>query len=91
VTAKPASAPPRSAERTVKVAILPAGAAVEVEGAKAAVEGGSITITGPLGSVHRVKLSDGALETSDEVVVTEGGALPPRLELKRERRAGARR
>jgi serine/threonine-protein kinase len=68
-------------ERTVKVAILPPTASVEIDGAKAVVADGGIELRGLPGSVHAIKVASGNRETSEVVVVTEGGALPPKVEL----------
>jgi serine/threonine-protein kinase len=65
----------------VKLAIVPKDAQVEIEGAAAKVSGGAVEITGKLGSVHRVRVHKGAAQTTEDVVVTETGALPAKVEL----------
>src|SRR5262249_40660069 len=70
-----ASAPSRTAAR---VQVLPPAATVDVDGAPAAVSDGAVTIEGALGSIHHVRLRDGAREASVDVALTEQGAMPPR-------------
>ncbi|MFO0759552.1 MAG: protein kinase [Byssovorax sp.] len=67
--------------RRVKVVILPADALVEVEGVRVRSKDGVIEISGTLGSVHKVRVFKGRLETEGDVVVTESGAIPPKIEL----------
>ena len=67
--------------RRVKVVVLPADASVEVEGMRVQTNRGLIEITGPPGSVHRVRLFKGKNESTTDVVVTEYGASPPKVEL----------
>jgi serine/threonine-protein kinase len=78
----PSAAPaPASNERTVKVTIAPADATVEVNGKPATLDGGAIEIMGALGSVHRVRVTAGSAEVRKDVVVTDSGALPSKIEL----------
>ncbi len=86
-TAAPALEP---ASRRVKLVIMPPDAVVELDGAKVPVEEGLVEITGAPGSVHKVRLSKGALELADEVIITEEGATPPKLELKKTAAPSAR-
>jgi serine/threonine-protein kinase len=65
------------------VAVSPADATVEVDGARAEVQGGAFTISGALGSGHHVRVSHGGLDLTTDVFVTEKGAVPPRVELAR--------
>lgn len=85
VTAPPtaaAVAPPADATpKRVKLVIMPLDAVIEVEGTRTFAKNGIIEITGAPGSVHRVKLSKGKTETEVEVIVTESGAMPPKVEL----------
>jgi serine/threonine-protein kinase len=67
--------------RAVKLVVLPAGATVEVDGKAAAVDKGVVEISGALGSVHKVRIAAGGAETTGEVVVTESGAAPAKMEL----------
>lgn len=67
--------------RTVKLVILPENAEVQVDGEQVKVKRGIIEISGTLGSVHKVKLTVGKKEIEEDVVVSDGGALPPKLEL----------
>ena len=73
-------APPTG--KTVRVAILPLDATVEVDGVKATAVGGMIEITGSLGTVHRVHIVKGADQITEDVAVTQQGAVPAKLELK---------
>jgi eukaryotic-like serine/threonine-protein kinase len=85
-----ASSPDKGPEaRTVKVAILPASAEVEVEGTTVVPKDGTIEITGGLGTVHRVRVRRGAAQLTENVVVTAEGALPARIELEPASRARA--
>ena len=68
--------------KTVRVAILPLDATVEVNGVKATVTDGMIEIAGGLGTVHRVHISRGADQITEDVAVTQQGAVPAKLELK---------
>jgi serine/threonine-protein kinase len=66
---------------TVKVVILPAEAKVEVEGTQVTPKDGLVEVSGQLGTVHKVKVSSGGDERTVEVVVTENGALPAKIDL----------
>ncbi len=77
VVAPPADASPKR----VKLVIMPPDAIAEVEGVRTIAKNGIIEITGAPGSVHRVKLTKGKTETEVEVIVTESGAMPPKVEL----------
>jgi eukaryotic-like serine/threonine-protein kinase len=78
------AAPPVAAPtgKTVRVAILPLDATVEVDGVKATAVGGMIEIAGSLGTVHRVHITRGADQITEDVAVTQQGAVPAKLELK---------
>jgi eukaryotic-like serine/threonine-protein kinase len=79
---KPAATPATpSNDRTVRVSILPAGASVDIDGVKAVVTDGSVELHGLPGSVHAIKVSLANRETNEAVVVTEGGALPNKIDL----------
>ncbi|MGK4005032.1 serine/threonine-protein kinase [Sorangium sp. So ce1036] len=67
--------------KRVHVVILPADASVEVEGKRATTRDGILEISGVPGSVHRVRVFKGKSETLADVVVTETGALPPKVEI----------
>ncbi|MEO5727004.1 MAG: serine/threonine-protein kinase [Byssovorax sp.] len=67
--------------RRVKLVISPKDAAVELDGTKVAVDDGVLEIAGALGSTHRVRLSRGKSARTGEVIVTEAGAIPPRMDL----------
>jgi serine/threonine-protein kinase len=66
--------------RTVKVVILPDDAKVEVDGAGVTPNDGAVEITGAIGSVHKVKVTTGDGEVLRDVAITEGGAIPPKVE-----------
>jgi serine/threonine-protein kinase len=76
------AAAPSQRVRTVTVTFTPGDAKVEVDGASAQAKGGAIEITGGLGSVHQVRITRGAAKVSTDVVITEAGAKPPRIELE---------
>jgi eukaryotic-like serine/threonine-protein kinase len=89
----PATAPPAAptapaartaapGEKTVRVGILPLDADVDVDGEKAPLKDGGIEIIGSLGTVHRVHITKGQDQVTEDVAVTQQGAVPARLELK---------
>jgi serine/threonine-protein kinase len=79
-TASPTStAVPAPAERTVTLAVSPANAVVEVEGAKRDVVEGVVELKGPLGAVLSVRASANGNETTQSIAITEGGAIPAKL------------
>ncbi len=82
-TTPPPSATPAapSKTRTVRLVVIPADATVDVEGTPVVARDGLVEIRGALGSVHAVHVKAGDVETSPNVVVTEDGALPPKIEL----------
>jgi eukaryotic-like serine/threonine-protein kinase len=79
--AKEVVAAPDPQVKRVKVVILPADALVDVEGRRAPTQGGILEISGIPGSVHKVRIFKGTNETVTDVVVTDTGALPPKVEL----------
>ncbi|MBK8256853.1 MAG: protein kinase [Polyangiaceae bacterium] len=72
---------PRTKPISVKVVLLPSAAKVEIEGQNVPVADGLFEISGVPGSVHKVKVSLGEISKVVEVVVTEAGASPPKIEL----------
>ena len=70
------------AGKTVRVSVLPLDATVEVDGVKATAKDGMIEIAGGLGTVHRVHIAKGDDQITDDVAVTQQGAVPAKLELK---------
>ncbi|AUX41689.1 uncharacterized protein SOCE26_031110 [Sorangium cellulosum] len=74
-------APPDGAFRRVKLVVMPSGVSAEVDGAPARVQDGILDIVGGLGTVHTVRLFQGKDDVQGEVVITESGALPPKMEL----------
>jgi hypothetical protein len=77
-----ASPPPPDPRRVVRVAIAPGSAQVTVDGVLIDASQGAIQISGSLGSLHRVRVSDQGRETSANVVITEAGAMPASLRLE---------
>ena len=74
--------PPGQQPVTVTVTVAaPPGAIVEVDGAAASLENGTLRITGTIGSVHRVKVKHGGAEKNVRVVVAQTGAVPEKIEL----------
>jgi serine/threonine protein kinase len=82
-TEPPPSAAPAapSKTRTVRLVVIPADATVDIEGTPVVAKDGLVEIRGALGSVHAVHVKAGDAEASTNVVVTEDGALPPKIEL----------
>ncbi len=80
-SASPSAVEPTATIRVVKLAIAPPTASVEIDGAAAVVSAGSVEIRGASGSLHRVRVFVGKQETVGDVVVTESGAVPPKIEL----------
>ncbi len=67
--------------RTVRLVVIPADATVEVDGTPITPKDGLVEIHGALGSVHTVRVKAGDEGVTADVVVTEDGALPPKIEL----------
>jgi serine/threonine-protein kinase len=65
-----------------KLVVLPAGVSVEIDGKPAAVDGEKVEIFGALGSRHQVRLRKGRQERTIEVIITDTGASPEKLELE---------
>ncbi|HHH30141.1 MAG TPA: serine/threonine protein kinase [Polyangiaceae bacterium] len=80
--AQTAAPEPEPEPKRVKVVILPSNAKVEVEGEPAEVKDGLLELEGKPGKVFKVRAYQGISETEAEVVVTESGALPPKIEVK---------
>ncbi|MEZ4440593.1 MAG: serine/threonine-protein kinase [Polyangiaceae bacterium] len=77
----PAPAPEPEPKR-VKLVIIPSDAKVEVEGEEATAKDGLLELEGKPGKVFKVRAFKGLSETEAEVVITEAGALPPKIEVK---------
>jgi eukaryotic-like serine/threonine-protein kinase len=83
-----ATAPPTAtasvapAPRTVRVAIGPPDASIEVDGVAAKLADGSVEVSGSLGSVHHVRVTRGSFDTERDVVVTQDGAMPAKIDLE---------
>jgi hypothetical protein len=78
----PSAPPAPDDERTVRLAIEPADAAVEVDGRATPVEDGGVALRGVLGSAYHVRLVKGSHETTGEVAITSLGAVPPRMQVE---------
>jgi tRNA A-37 threonylcarbamoyl transferase component Bud32 len=75
-------AEPRAGEvRSVQVVVLPSDASVEVEGKPAEVRDGILSLSGTQGSLFRVRVYQAGAETIAEVVISEWGARPAKIEL----------
>jgi hypothetical protein len=66
-------------ERTVTLLIAPPNATVEIDGQKREATNGAVEITGAPGAVVAVRLTANGAETTQNVAITEGGAIPPKL------------
>ena len=75
-----AVAPPAPPKR-VKVVILPSSASADVEGEKARVKDGLLEITGLPGSVHKVRVYKGKQEVTVDVIITQNGPNPAKIDL----------
>jgi serine/threonine protein kinase len=73
-----AAAPPAA---PVLVAIAPADAVVEVDGKPVAVTDGAVSVAGTAGSMHLLHLSAQGRDGTYPVLLTEGGPVPPRVDL----------
>jgi serine/threonine-protein kinase len=79
LTPAPSAAPDKP--RTVRLVVIPADALVDVDATPITPKDGLVEIHGALGSVHAVHVKAGDAEATTNVVVTEDGALPPKIEL----------
>jgi hypothetical protein len=75
------SAPALVTERAERVDVEPATATVEVDNLAARVEDGSVEVRGTLGSTHSVRLRAGGRETVVDVVITDSGPRPSKIQL----------
>ncbi|WP_437506876.1 serine/threonine-protein kinase [Sorangium sp. So ce1099] len=74
-------------QHRVELAIVPADAAVEIDGEPAPrLRNGAVELTGTLGSARTVRVSRGKHAMEAKVTITEAGSLPPKLELPLPRR-----
>jgi eukaryotic-like serine/threonine-protein kinase len=72
------------------IVAAPADVVVTVDDQPATLSGDKLTITGAPGATRRLKLTLGDQVQEATVAITEGGLLPPRLELKKALVAAAR-
>ncbi|HEY4119849.1 MAG TPA: serine/threonine-protein kinase [Byssovorax sp.] len=79
VVASAPSAPP--AERVARLVVIPSGAKVDVDGAPQPITDGVVTLRGAIGSVHRVHASALGVDATTDVVVTDSGAVPAKIEV----------
>jgi eukaryotic-like serine/threonine-protein kinase len=63
------------------VVIMPPDASIEIEGEKAIARAGLLEFSGTLGSVKRIRIFKGKNETITDVIITEAGPAPPKIEL----------
>jgi len=78
--------------RMVSVSVVaPADAKVETNGAPVELRDGKIELTGIIGSVHKLRVTAGGRETKAEVVLSESGPVPSRVELAAARGTGPTR
>jgi eukaryotic-like serine/threonine-protein kinase len=70
-----------AADVTVQVTIAPPDAEVTMGGAPLAVRDGVVELTGPSGSVHKVRVAKGSAAVEVEVVIAGRRALPSRIDL----------
>ena len=78
----PPPAPVDTSMRRVKVVILPIDATIDIEGVPAKLDkDGLLEISGTLGSVHRVHVKKLKKEATTDVIVTQDGASPPKIDL----------
>jgi hypothetical protein len=68
-------------KRTVRVAVSPPDAHAQVDGIDTPVEGGALSFTAGLGTVHKVRLSGGQRETSVDVTLSDDGPVPSKVRL----------
>jgi serine/threonine-protein kinase len=78
----PTIAAPLPVLHRAKLVVLPGDVVVEIDGQPAPVEGGTVELEGALGSRHRVRLIRGKQERTDEVIMTDTGVSPDKLELE---------
>jgi serine/threonine-protein kinase len=82
VSALPAPAPaPAELVQSVRLAITPADATVEIDGRATPVEDGAVALSGAIGSIHLVRLTKSGQQATAEVILIERGALPPSVTL----------
>jgi serine/threonine-protein kinase len=85
--AAPTVAPDSSAaadlqiERRVKLVIEPEDASVEVDGQPVIPEAGIVELTGGLGTTKRVRVFKAGVEATEDVAITDSGALPPKVKI----------
>jgi serine/threonine-protein kinase len=76
-----AAADTAPASRVVRLGIAPAGAHVTIDGASADLVDGYVQVHGQPGTRHSVRVASDGHETAADVVVTDDGAFPARVEL----------
>jgi eukaryotic-like serine/threonine-protein kinase len=85
-TPQAATAPPvvnpTEKDKTFFLVILPEDAKVDVDGQPAEVNRGAVKVTGPLGSMHEVQLTIGKQSVKENVVISDSGLMPPKIELE---------
>lgn len=71
-----AAMPARTATPSVSLEVVPSFASVTVDGRARTVSKGRVTLTGPIGSKHRVTVTVAGEEASYDVIITERGPRP---------------
>lgn len=74
--------PPPPETRSVRVAVDPADAIVEVDGRATPVKDGTVELRGEVGSVHQVRVARGAQEAVTGVAITYLGAVPTTVRIE---------
>jgi serine/threonine-protein kinase len=72
----------QASELTVRLAISPADAAVEVNGRVLAVKDGAVELRGTVGSEQQVRLRKDQQETTVRVTLTDSGPVPAKIDLE---------
>jgi serine/threonine-protein kinase len=81
-TLAPSPPQPVASTTTVRLAVSPASASVEVDGKRATNRAGVVDLTGALGSVLHVRVAQGGKESQTEIVIATTGAVPSSIDLR---------
>ena len=73
---------PMEKDKTFFLVILPEDAKVSVDGQPAEVNRGAVKVTGSLGSMHEVQLTIGKQSVKENIVISDSGLMPPKIELE---------
>ena len=72
---------PEKTKASAKVTLSPASAQATLDGNPVSVQNGEIEVSGAIGSVHRIEISLDGKSAKADIVLSEGGAVPARVEL----------